>query len=226
MRSIAKLFSRSPFVPLQVHVDKVTDCVHKTRELVETFLAGSDSAQVERLAEEISALEHAADDVKHDIQNQLPRGLFLAVDRTRLLEIVGIQDNIADKAENLGALLTLKPHLTAPPGFEEQLRAFLEKNIAAFDQVRQIVHELDDLLETSFGGAEAERVVELVQHVAELEHEADRMQHDMLKNLFTHEDQLTHGEFYLWTRILRQISELSNLSERLANRIRTLLIVK
>lgn len=225
MRSIAKLFSRSPFVPLQVHMDKVSDCVHKSRDVLEAFLAG-DATQVESLAEEISNLEHAADEVKHDIQNQLPRGLFLAVDRGRLLEIVGIQDNIADKAENLGSLLTLKPRLTAPPEFESQLRGFLEKNLEAFEAVRRIVHELDDLLETSFGGAEAERVVELVHQVAKLEHEADVLQHEMLKNLFAHEDQLTHGEFYLWTRILRQLSELSNLSERLANRIRTLLTVK
>ena len=224
MRSIAKLFGRSPFVPLQVHMDKVADCVQKTTAVVDAALV-SDTQRVSALAEEISTLEHAADEVKHDIQSQLPRGLFLAVDRARLLEVLGIQDNIADKAENLGSLLTLKV-LTVPAGFDEQVRRFLAKNLEAFEAARGIVHELDELLETGFGGAEAERVVQMVHRVAELEHEADRLQHELLKHLFAHEDEFSHGTFYLWTRILRQISEISNLSERLANRIRTLLIVK
>jgi len=224
MRSIAKLFGRSPFVPLQMHMDKVGDCVHKTTAIVEAALA-QETERVARLAQEISALEHAADEVKHDIQHQLPRGLFLAVDRARLLEILGIQDNIADKAENLASLLTLKT-LSLPPGFADPARRFLAKNIEAFEAARLIIHELDELLETGFGGAEAERVVEMVHRVAELEHEADRAQHELLKQLFAHEEQFTHGTFYLWTRVLRQMSQLANLSERLATRIRALLIVK
>lgn len=224
MRSIAKLFGRSPFVPLQVHMEKVADCVAKVRAIVDAYLNG-EQERVAALAEEISALEHAADEVKHDIQNHLPRGMFLAIDRGRLLEILAVQDNLADKAENIGALLTLKP-IKSPPGFEEKFRAFLDKNLAAFEVAHQIIQEVDELLETSFGGPEAEKVLGMVHRVAEIEHEADRLQHALLKDLFVHEDQLTHGEFYLWTRVLRQVSELSNLSERLANRIRTLLTVK
>ncbi len=106
------------------------------------------------------------------------------------------------------------------------MQAFLAKNLEAFDAVQKIVQELDNLLETSFGGAEAQHVVAMVHEVAKREHEADRLQHTLLKGLFSHEDKLTYGEFYLWTHVLRQISEISNLSERLANRIRTLLIVK
>lgn len=224
MRSIAKLFGRSPFVPLQLHMEKVAACVGKISPIVDAFLRG-DTQRVEALAEEISALEHAADEVKHDIQNQLPKGLFLAVDRAKLLEIVAVQDSIADKAENLGVLLTLK-RIASPTGFEEKFRGFLAKNLEAFEAAHQIVQQMDELLETSFGGAEAEKVVQMVHRVAQLEHEADRQQHQLLKDLFACEDQLTHGEFYLWTRILRQVSELSNLSERLANRIRTTLTLK
>lgn len=224
MRSIAKLFGRSPFVPLQVHMERVADCVALVPTIVDAFLKG-DSARVAALAEEISALEHAADEVKHDIQNHLPRGMFLAVDRGRLLEILGVQDSIADKAENIGALLTLK-QIGSPPGFEAKFRTFLAKNVEAFEHAHRIIQEVDELLETSFGGPEAQKVLGMVQTVAHLEHEADRLQHDLLKDLFTHDEQLTHGEFYLWTRVMREVSELSNLSERLANRIRTLLMVK
>ena len=224
MRSIAKLFGKSPFVPLQVHMDKVADCVEKVPAIMDAYLRG-DQDRVNALAEEISSLEHAADEVKHDIQNHLPRGMFLAVDRGKLLEILSVQDSIADKAENLGALLTLKA-MASPPEFETQFQAFLKKNMQAFEAARGINRELDELLTTSFGGAEAHRVVDMVQTVAKYEHEADRLQHDLLKSLFANEGKLSHGEFYLWTRIFRQVSELSNLSERLANRVRTLLTVK
>ena len=224
MRTIAKLFGRSPFVPLQAHMERVAACVEMMRPILNAFFQG-DSDEVARLADAVSQSEHRADEVKQDIQHQLHRHLFMAVDRSRLLEIVTVQDSIADKVENLGSLLTLKA-MTAPPAMRELFDRYLEKNIEAFEAVRRIVAELDELLESSFGGAEAQRVGQMVHGVAVLEHEADRIQHDLLRELFNHENDYSHGEFYLWTQILRQVGEVADLSERLAHRIRDTLELK
>jgi predicted phosphate transport protein (TIGR00153 family) len=110
--------------------------------------------------------------------------------------------------------------------FEQPFDAFVDKNLETFAQARRIIGELDELVETAFGGVEAERVRDMVGHVAQLEHEADVQQHALLKVLLSHESQLTAGELYLWLQILRQLSQISNLSERLANRVRTMLEIK
>ncbi len=224
MRSIAKLFGHSPFVPIQIHMEKVAFCVDKVETIIEAFLA-SDNDRVGNLSQEISSLEHSADGVKHDIQNQLRKKLFMPVDRARLLEIIWLQDSIADKAENLGILLTLKPLKKKPP-FLVKFREFLNKNLETFQAVKRVISELDELLETSFGGAEAQKVFQMVHEVAVLEHQADRIQHDLLKELFAYEDEMTYGEFFLWIRIFKQIGELANLSEGVANKVRNTLQLK
>ena len=219
MRStIGKLFGRSPFVPLQSHMEKVAACVEMVPRVLDAFHRG-DAGAVEALAAEISKLEHQADLVKNDIRNNLPKGLFMPVDRSNLLEILSIQDTLADRAENIGVLLTLK-QARQPQVLTQKLKPFLDKNMEAFNEARQVIGQLDELLETGFGGAEAERVKRLVEKVALTEHEADLIQRDLLKALFASEDELSHGDFHLWMRLIREVASLSNQSERLANRVR------
>ncbi len=224
MRTIAKLFGQSPIVPLQAHMDKVTQCVEKVKQMFEALRQG-DHALIEKLAEETSALEYEADQIKHDIQSHLPKRMFMAIDRARILDILAVQDNLADKAENVGILLTFKA-LTLPGWLKDDFNAFLSKNIEAFEGVRAIINQLDELLETGFGGDEAERVLRMVEEVAHMEHEVDVIQRQMLKSLFANEGDLTTGEFFLWTKLFKQVGDLSNLSERLANRVRRTLELK
>jgi hypothetical protein len=205
-------------------MEKVAMCVAKVGQMFKALERG-DQAAVETLAAECSELEHQADQVKHDIQDHLPKSLFMAIDRGRLLEILRTQDAIADKAENVGVLLTLKP-LKLMDWLKADLDVFLAKNFEAFAAAQRIINELDELLETGFGGDEAERVLSMVRNVAQLEHEADVIQRQLLKGLFAHEAEMSMGEFYLWTRLLKQVSELSNLSESLANWIRRTLELK
>jgi uncharacterized protein len=224
MRTISKLFGQSPIVPLQAHMDKVAQCVEKVKQMFEALRQG-DQAAIEKLAEETSALEYEADQIKHDIQSHLPRRLFMAIDRARILDILGVQDNIADKAENVGVLLTLKA-MKLPDWLADDFNAFLNKNIEAFEGTRAIINQLDELLETGFGGDEAERVLRMVEEVAHMEHEVDVIQRQMLKSLFANESELSTGDFFLWTKLFKQVGDLSNLSERLANRVRRTLELK
>jgi len=224
MRTIASLFAHSPFVPLQSHMDKVAECVDKTRDILRAFVEGRYDV-IPALAQEISDLEHVADQAKHDIQNHLPGTLFLPVHKDRLLEILAIQDNIADKCENIGVLLTLK-QVAMPERLRGPFEAFVEKNLETYASGRQVIQQIDELLATSFGGAEAEKVQRMVHDVAFKEHEADRLQHTLLRELFASEDELSMATFHVWNKLIQEVSELSNLSERLANRVRTTLQLK
>ncbi len=224
MRTIAKLFGQSPIVPLQAHMEKVAQCVEKVTQMFDALRKG-DHAAIEKLAEETSALEYEADQIKHDIQAHLPRRLFMAIERSRILDILAVQDNIADKAENIGVLMTLKA-ITMPDWLSGDFDAFLNKNIEAFNGARGIINQLDELLETGFGGGEAERVLRMVEQVAHTEHEVDVLQRQMLKSLFANEGDLSTGDFFLWTKLFKQVGDLSNLAERLANRVRRTLELK
>lgn len=223
MLTLMKLFGRSPFAPLQIHMDKVARCVEKLPNIFRALQEG-DQQKVEQLAKEISDLEHEADLTKNDIRNHL-KGLFLLVDRADLLEILSIQDSIADKAEDIGVLLTIRV-LKIESIFQEDFQKFLSTNIEAFHISRMIIQELTELLETSFGGLEAEKVKDMVDQVAFKEHEADLLQMTLLKKLFNADTEVPYPVFHLWVKIFEEVGWLSNLAEILANKIRMLLEVK
>lgn len=224
MRVFTNLFSRSPFSPLQSHMERVARCVHKMGELYDAHIAG-DFERIGELAKEVSKLEHMADLTKNEIRNNLPKGLFLAVNRGDLLEILSLQDTIADKAEDIAILMTLK-NLKPIKGLEDDFKAFLDKNVETVEMVHTIIREMDELLETSFGGKEAEKVLTMVDETAFMEHEADILQQNLLKKLFSLESKLNYSSFFLWVNILQTTASLGNIAEKLANRVRMLLEVK
>lgn len=144
MLTILKLFGRSPFAPLLSHMEKIAACVHKLPELFDAVESG-DQELVEKLALEISKLEHKADLAKNDIRNHLPKSLFLPIDRSHLLEILALQDSIADKAEDIAVITTFKK-VVMPDELKGNFRAFLDKNLEAFNEVQKIIEEMNSLL--------------------------------------------------------------------------------
>lgn len=224
MRTFAKLFGRSPIPRIRVHMERVTACVSRTREIFEALKRG-DFEQVERLAMSVSELEHEADHAKHDIQDHLPETMILPTGRTAVLDILMTQDRIADTCENIAVQLTYK-RLQIPEALAPVLDRFVERNFEAFDLVRRVIDQWEGLLGTAFGGAQADRLREMVAEVCLKEHEVDMLQRDLLKRLYAHGDDLGVADFYLWSDLIRQISKLSNQSERLANRVRVTLELK
>ncbi len=224
MLHILNLFARSPFAPLQSHMEKVAECVHLLESL---FIAQKEKnfARVKEVAEQISDVEHQADIMKGNIRNNLPSNLFLSIDRSSFLDILELQDSIADKVEDIGVLLTIRP-LELTDSFKEPFERFLAKNIQCYEESRKIIQELHELLESSFGGQEAEKVKDMCDEVAFLEHEADCIQRELLSCLYNGDDALPCAVFTLWDKIFCATGALSNISEKLADSIRMTLDVK
>lgn len=221
MSLIENLFSRSPFTPLQTHMEKVAVCVSKLENLQKYFLE-SDTKNIEKLAKEISDLEHSADLTKNDIRGNLPRGLFLAINRADLLKILSYQDKIADIAEDIAILLTFKK-LEPIKELKDDFKSFLRKNMEAVEGAHQIIIELERLLQASFGGAESKKVRQMVNDVAFMEHEADVMQRGILKKLYNMENKISYTSFALWMNLISAMAALGNVAEKLAYKISSLI---
>ena len=109
MNIIGSLFKgSSPFFLLQMHMKKVVLCVDKVREIFK-LLQENNLEFLEKLSQELSSVEHEADLMKNDIRNHLSKRTLLLVDRSDFLEILSLQDSIADKAEDIAVFLTFYP---------------------------------------------------------------------------------------------------------------------
>lgn len=224
MRTILGLFGRSPFAPLKSHMEKVSECVHHLVLLFDAILA-KEYDKGEEIAKKVSEFEHLADITKNDIREHLPRSLFLPIDRNQLLEILRLQDDIADQAEDVAVLLTLKK-LELPPSLKDAFSTFLSKCVDTFEGAHLIIKELHDLLESSFGGFEAEKVRRMVDEVAYKEHEIRLMLRELLKGLFALDTTLDYGSFHLWSRIFEEVADLAHSAEKVALRVRMTLEMK
>ena len=179
MSTIGKLFGKSPFSQLQQHMQQVGKCVEKMCEALDALQDGKHD-QLDAIAVEVSQLEHQADQIKTDVRNRLLRRFFMPMDRSDVLEILSLQDGIADTAEDVCVVLTMKS-LPFREEFREDFIKFRELNVKAFEIVAEMIDQLDELIEAGFGGAEGEKIRSLAHDTAFAEHQCDLVQIQLLK---------------------------------------------
>lgn len=224
MQYFSKLFSRAPFDLLELHMEKVIACLIKLDEVLRIF-EETDLTKLESFATAVSELEHEADLIKNDIRATLPKNFLFSIDRANFLEILSIQDDLADTAEEIANLLTIK-QLPVHPHIRQDLDAYKAKNMEAVWDVKEIVFSFEELLEASFGGPIAEKIQTKIDQTAYKEHEADLLKRKLLKGLFHISDSLSTPDFYLWMHLIEAIGRISHSSEKLALRIGMLLDFK
>lgn len=221
MRSLTALFGQSPFGPLQEHMEKAAACAEEVPALVDALIAG-DTATLESRRAKISALESEADAIKNDLRNHLPRRLFMPVARRDLLEILDLQDTIADVAEDIADLFVERTW-TVPESMQAPLVAFTRRAVDAAVAAREVMRNLDELVEVGFSGPESEQVLARITAVNQLEDESDELELELTRTLFRHEAEMSPVAVILWMRIFEWIGDLADYAKKVCNRLRLLI---
>ncbi len=221
MRSILGIFVKPPFSQLRQHMRKVKECVDVVVPLTEALIK-EDYETVEKEANRIDKLEHEADIIKDLMRNQLPKNIFMPVDRGDLLMVLSSQDAISDAAEDLAVLLTMRK-MKVPKELKAGIDMFLNKVMITCNQAYTIIEEIEDLVETSFRGLQAEKVLEMIEKLGVMEWETDKKQFEVVKKLFDIESKLNPVDVFMWLKIFEKIGDLANEAERMGNRLRLML---
>jgi len=218
MRSLLSLFAKSPFKGLSAHMEKGRECYKLLRPLFEAAFA-EDHDKVDEIFRKIHELEHEADILKDDIRSALPKSLFLPVDRRDLLNVLAAQDSVPDTVEDIGMLVRIR-QTQYPEWLQPHVLALLDAALAVCDSTVRIVAELDLLLEVSFGGPEAERVMAMIQENGFLEHAADKLGFLLARSLYEHESELSPVDIMMLNDISRALGGLANAAESVAKHYR------
>jgi uncharacterized protein len=214
---ISRIFGASPVRPLQKHFDKAAKCAHKLPKFIRaTFI--QDWTKAESAREKIILLEHAADDMKRDLRLNLPKSLFMPVSRSDVLEMLSRQDRVANKAKDISGLI-LGRKMVMPEPIQDNYLAFLERNLEAVTQARKSVHELDQLFEAGFRGAEVDVIMEMTDELGRLEDQSDEMQIDLRARLFRIEPELPPVNVMFLYKIIDWTGELGDIAQRVGSRL-------
>ncbi len=218
---LLRLFGHSPFKPLQQHMRLVVQCANEVPTLMEA-LCQDDGNKVQSTRDEIFKLENAADEIKTQLRAHLPKRLFMPVDRRDVLEILDLQDTIADTAQDIAGMLVVRKMEIIEP-MHVPLLVLTRRCVDACNQMAKIMEQLDELLETGFRGPESERVLEMIDELNMIETDTDQKGAEVLRIIFDHEEELGPVSVIIWLRLIHWIGDLADFAERVGNRHRLLL---
>lgn len=218
---LANIFGSSPVQPLEKHINIAYKCAKQ----LHGFFAASVAGDWEKAAEYrdiIEKLEHEADDLKKEIRLHLPKSLFMPVPREDLLELLLVQDKIANRSKDVSGI-TLGRKLQVPAAIAEQFLEFVDRNIDAAKQARKSVRELDELFTVGFRGAEVELVAGLIEELDQIETDTDEKQAALRSALFAIEKSLDPIDAMFMYKVIELTGEVADMAERVGRRLELLL---
>ena len=170
----------------------------------------------------INKSEADADKMKRNIRRNLPRSLFLPVPRGDLLELVAMQDKVANVAEDIGVLV-IGRQMQFPDKLQKPLLDFLDACLLAVNQCLSAIQELDELLEVGFTGREVKRVEKMLKELDRTEAKCDKTATKVRRILFKLEADLPPIDVMFLYRVLALISQLADVAESVGDRLQIII---
>ena len=218
---IAALFGKSPFKPLQQHMRIVSECVSEVPALFQALIA-QDEERLEEQKNRIFLKEGEADALKGAMCDQLPRSPLRAPARKDLLELLAMQDAIADTAQDIAGLL-VERRMEVPAGMAEPLMRLVSRCVEACRLAQAIIEELDELPGVGFRGRETARVQARIVELGRIESDTDVMGMDLARILFAAEDRLKPVSVMFWYQLIQWVGTLADDAERVGEALRLLI---
>jgi predicted phosphate transport protein (TIGR00153 family) len=217
---LANIFGSSPVKPLEKHVNIAYQC---TRELNGFFAAviKEDWKKASKVRDKITSLEHDADDLKKKIRLHLPKSLFMPVPREDLLELLLVQDKMANRTKDVSGLV-LGRKMVIPSTIADDFQEFVARNVDAAKQARKSVRELNELFTSGFRGAEVALVEALIEELDQIETDTDDRQAALRAALFVIEGELAPVDVIFLYRVIELTGEIADMAERVGRRLELL----
>lgn len=221
MNNILGLFAQSPLKPLQKHSKKVTECCGL---LVPFFDASFQQKwpEAEEIRRQIIDLEHRADSLKREIRLKSPRGLFMPVERTDLLELVTQLDKLANYAKDISGRV-IGRQLVIPTEIQTAFMHFLSRSLDATVHVGKVIDEMDHLLETGFRGRELNFVNNMILELDIIEDDTDQLQIVLRREMLAIEDKYSPIDIMFLYKIIEWVGVLADQAQRIGSRIELML---
>lgn len=212
-----QLFGRSPIAPIQHHMATCESCAIELIPFIRA-VSSDNWTDAEIFYRKIVDFEQEADAVKKDIRLHLPSSLFLPIPRSNLLEILHLQDQIANCAKDIGGLMVGRK-MIIPAEIQSPWIEFTEVSVAAVSFAKTAMDELNDLIVTGFSGREIEFIEKILEQLHEAEHASDELQVQVRQALFEQEGSLNPVDVMFLYRVIEHIGDLADEAQTVGNRM-------
>ena len=218
---LGSLFGRSPIGPIQDHMT----AADKAAQLLPSFVQATIDdkwEKAEKIYKNILEAEREADQMKSTIRQSLPKSLFLPVPRSDLLELVTIQDQVANRAKDVAGIITGR-HMQFPEKMQKGIMELLDTCAATSNQALASIGRLDELLEVGFSGREVNLVNTMLKELNKLEAKTDKQAIALRLKLFKLEAKLPAVDVMFYYEIIGLIGGVADAAESVGDRLQILI---
>jgi predicted phosphate transport protein (TIGR00153 family) len=214
--NLTDVIGNSPLSTLERHVRVCADCVNLLTEYFEAAQAGEWN-RASDLRDKIAKLESIADDLKLEVRSNLPRGLWMSVSRADLLELVRMQDKMANDTKDVAGL-SLGRELAFPAKLEKSLFKYLAAITDCTNQAVEVIVALRELSRSAFGSRQVDAIAKMVTMVEKVERKSDDQQQALRAKLRKYEADLSPIDAVFLYQLLSQIGEIADSAEKVSHR--------
>ena len=219
--NISSLFGKSPISPLQQHMKKVHSCIKEFGVFAKATNAENwEKAQAAQIS--IVQKEHKADKLKKKLRMNLPSTFMMPFSRRDLLDVLLIQDSIANITKDLAGLM-MSRRMVFPKEFAEDFIKLTGLCIKTSAAALVAINELDELLETAFSSRQRKLVHQMIKKINELEHDTDIAQSEIREKLFALESSLAPVDVMFYYRAIEWLGETADAAQKVGSRFEVML---
>ncbi|MCX4026137.1 TIGR00153 family protein [Endozoicomonas sp. SM1973] len=218
---LSSMFGRSPIGPIQQHIAKVHECATQLVPFINAAMSDN-WEEAAKIQADIANLEGEADVLKKEIRLSLPKSLFLPVPRTDLLDIITVQDKVANRAKDIAGLM-LGRQMSIPTELQPEFKDYIARSVDTSAQALKAMSELDELVETGFSGREVDIVEKMIEDLDAIESDTDKIQVAIRAKLFQLEKQLPPVDVMFLYKIIDWIGDLADRASRVGSHLQLLL---
>ena len=214
--AISDVISNSPLALLERHAGVCVDCVERL-PLYFAEVQANRWGRASDVREEICRFEGLADELKQDVRSNLPRGLWMSVSRADLLELVRVQDKMANGVKEVSGI-SLGRQLAFPAAMTSEVADFIDVVVQVSRVVVKIIGATRELSRSAFGTRQTNVILDFVSQVEADERRSDEMQAILRARLREHETELSAVDAIFLYQLLSAIGDIADNAEKVAHR--------
>ena len=221
--TISDLISKSPFGPIQVHMEKSKECAEELLVFLDAVI-DNDWNNVNTSRKKINALEKEADQLKAETRDLLPKGMFLFVPRGDLLDLIGLADEIPNTIKDISGLVYGR-QIVIPSQISASFKEFASEAVEIVSTAALAVDQLSEVSRLAFGSRASDALEKIISKLDSLEAENDKSEVTVRRQLFDIEKDLPPVDVMFLYDVINKIGELADRAEQVGHRL-TLIAVR
>ena len=221
--TISDLISKSPFGPIQVHMEKSKECAEELLVFLNAAI-DKDWSKANTSRKKIIELEKNADELKAETRDLLPKGMFLFVPRGDLLDLIGLADEIPNTIKDISGLVYGR-QIVIPSQISASFKEFASEAVEIVSTAALAVDQLSEVSRLAFGSRASDALEKIISNLDSLEAESDKSEVKVRRQLFDIEKDLPPVDVMFLYDVINKIGELADRAEQVGHRL-TLIAVR